>query len=95
MDGWNTTFLLGRPIFRGELLISGRVDVFPFQLGGMAFQVPVQLLGGVFPKPRPACLINDKIILPQRKWWMSKDLGVLVAKMGLRHDRKKTVNGVS
>ena len=26
MDGWNTTFLLGRPIFRGELLVSGRVD---------------------------------------------------------------------
>ena len=22
MDGWNTTFLLGRPIFRGELLVS-------------------------------------------------------------------------
>ena len=28
MDGWNTTFLLGRPIFRGELLVSGRVDSF-------------------------------------------------------------------
>ena len=26
MDGWNTTFLLGRPIFRGELLVSGRVS---------------------------------------------------------------------
>ena len=26
MDGWNTTFLLGRPIFRGGLpLVSGRV----------------------------------------------------------------------
>jgi len=25
IDGWNTTFLLGRPIFRGELLVSGRV----------------------------------------------------------------------
>ena len=25
MDAWNTTFLLGRPIFRGELLVSGRV----------------------------------------------------------------------
>ena len=25
MDGWNTTFLLGWPIFRGELLVSGRV----------------------------------------------------------------------
>ncbi len=25
MDGWNTTFLLGRPIFRGELLVSGSV----------------------------------------------------------------------
>ena len=25
MDGWNTTFLLGRPIFRCELLVSGRV----------------------------------------------------------------------
>ena len=23
MDGWNTTFLLGRPIFRGKLLVSG------------------------------------------------------------------------
>ena len=27
MDSWNTTFLLGRPIFRGELLVSGRVIV--------------------------------------------------------------------
>ena len=25
MDGWNTSFLLGWPIFRGELLVSGRV----------------------------------------------------------------------
>ena len=25
MDGWNTTFLLGRPIFRCELLVSGSV----------------------------------------------------------------------
>ena len=30
MDGWNTTFLLGRPIFRGELLVSGRVG-FPLK----------------------------------------------------------------
>ncbi len=28
MDGWNTTFLLGRPIFRGELLVSGRVLIW-------------------------------------------------------------------
>ena len=27
MDGWNTTILLGRPIFRGELLVSGRVPL--------------------------------------------------------------------
>ena len=27
MDGWNTTFLLGRPIFRGEPLVSGRVSL--------------------------------------------------------------------
>ena len=26
MDGWKTSFLLGRPIFRCELLVSGRVD---------------------------------------------------------------------
>ena len=25
MDGWNTSFLLGWPIFRGELLVSGSV----------------------------------------------------------------------
>ena len=24
MDGWNTTFLFGRRIFSGELLVSGR-----------------------------------------------------------------------
>ena len=30
MDGWNTTFLLGRPIFRGEPLVSGRVAVVFF-----------------------------------------------------------------
>ncbi len=28
MDGWNTTFLLGRPIFRGELLVSGSVSMW-------------------------------------------------------------------
>ncbi len=27
MAGWKTTLLLGRPIFRGELLVSGRVHV--------------------------------------------------------------------
>ena len=27
MDGWNTSFLLGTPIFRGELLVSGRVNI--------------------------------------------------------------------
>ena len=26
MDGWNTSFILGRPIFRCELLVSGRVS---------------------------------------------------------------------
>ena len=26
MDGWNTSFLLGRPIFRGELLVLRRVN---------------------------------------------------------------------
>ncbi len=29
MDGWNTNFLLGRPIFRGEPLVSGSVTPFP------------------------------------------------------------------
>ena len=28
MDGWNTTFLLRRLIFRGEPLVSGRVIIF-------------------------------------------------------------------
>ena len=28
MDGWKMNFLLGWPIFRGELLVSGRVVVF-------------------------------------------------------------------
>ncbi len=27
MDGWNTSFLLGRPMFRGELLVLGRVHL--------------------------------------------------------------------
>ena len=31
MDGWNTRFLLGWPIFRGRLLVSGSV---PFCLEG-------------------------------------------------------------
>ena len=25
MDGWNTTFLLGRPTFRGKMLVLGMV----------------------------------------------------------------------
>jgi len=28
MDGWKTTILLGWPIFRGELLVSGRVSLY-------------------------------------------------------------------
>ena len=28
VDGWNTTFLLGWPIFRGGLLVSGRVTAY-------------------------------------------------------------------
>ena len=28
MDGWNTSFLLGWPIFRGKLLVLGRVYSF-------------------------------------------------------------------
>ena len=32
MDGWKTSFLLGRPIFRGELLVSGRVSYWEDQL---------------------------------------------------------------
>ena len=28
MDGWNTTFLLGRPIFRGVLLLVGKLGQF-------------------------------------------------------------------
>ena len=36
MDGWNTTFLLGRHIFRGKLLVSGRVR--PYFLGGGALE---------------------------------------------------------
>ena len=27
MDGWNTSFVLGWPIFTGELLVSGRVNL--------------------------------------------------------------------
>ena len=30
MDGWNITFLLGRPIFKGELLVSERGMTFAF-----------------------------------------------------------------
>ena len=30
MDGWNTSFLLGWPIFRGEMLVSGRVTATCF-----------------------------------------------------------------
>ena len=32
MDGWNTSFLLGWPIFRGELLVSGSVQSFADQI---------------------------------------------------------------
>ena len=33
MDGWNTTFLLGWPIFRGELLVSGSVSMQKLETG--------------------------------------------------------------
>ena len=45
MDGWNTTFLLGRPIFRGELLVSGRV---PLTLDITVRNVGIEL--GIFPQ---------------------------------------------
>ena len=32
MDGWKTSFLLGNPIFRCELLVSGRVRLFHFKM---------------------------------------------------------------
>ena len=38
MDGWITTFLLGRPVFKGELLASGRV-LYPST--GVALDHPV------------------------------------------------------
>ena len=47
MDGWNTTFLLGRPIFRGKKLVSGRVtngeiwpsnDAFPLSDVSLRFK---------------------------------------------------------
>ena len=50
MDGWNTTFLLGRPI--GAMLVSGRVskmmgfkDVSPFE-NGYFMGIYVQFQGG-------------------------------------------------
>ena len=33
MDGWNTTFLLGRPIFRGYVSFREGISVFPIQDG--------------------------------------------------------------
>ena len=33
MDGWNSTFLLGRPIFRA-MLVSGRVKMLVYSKGG-------------------------------------------------------------
>ena len=39
MDGWNTSFLLGWPIFRGELLVSGSVPVGMSMGFGMGFLV--------------------------------------------------------
>ena len=45
MDGWNTTFPLGRPIFRGEPLVSGRVSVFDLIPPKMSNLItPAQLL---------------------------------------------------
>ena len=56
MDGWNTTFLLGRPIFRGELLVSGRVTLYA--------KVPVFCLGDIF--------FSDNPRIPETPWdWYS------------------------
>ena len=36
MDAWNTSFLLGWPIFRGELLVSGgvsEIEIPIFEIG--------------------------------------------------------------
>ena len=44
MDGWNTTFLLGRPIFRGKPLVSGRVSlivIFPHLLQKKHVSIPL------------------------------------------------------
>ena len=43
MDGWNTTFLFGRPIFRGELLVSGRVVKTEIFINFRGEHVPRQL----------------------------------------------------
>ena len=41
INGWKMNFLLGRPIFRGELLVSGSVihDIFKPVLGGIDLEV--------------------------------------------------------
>ena len=49
MDGWNTNFLLGWPIFRGELLVSGRV---PILLGGIKLDASLWSFLRDFPRKR-------------------------------------------
>ena len=64
MDGWKTSFLLGWPIFRGELLVSGRVLFGSIRILLYAHRWPT----GVFPRVRGSCKSRwNKSILIRRK----------------------------
>ena len=62
MDGWNTSFLLGWPIFRGELLVSG---------ANWCIGMPLSSDPQVLCQPPPAKLL-DRQPLPLRLLPLSK-----------------------
>ena len=60
MDGWNTTFLSGRPIFRGYVLVSEKVDVSLNAMGQKDPEMPGLRASNMYTVSRPVIWGHDK-----------------------------------
>ncbi len=68
MDGWNTSFLLGWTIFRGEvMLVSGRVSGWPHW---PPLAMPIE--------PQPATRARTSERLTTGYWWDDEPLSLVL-----------------
>ena len=96
MDGWNTSFHLGWPIFRGELLVSGRVQprkltwipkMAIFKGSRYLFQT---IILGIHVSFRECTLPETNIFAPENGWL---EYDCFLLGFGLFSDAKMLVSG--